>query len=300
MLLLYGTIQYWQIMERNNRIKQTVTLQTASFTTAATYSDKPTFDMYGFVQAAFDHFNRTLFDNQLSQVLLTFQREKNVMGYFSFKRWDGREGQCHEIAINPNYFITHKPLEFYQTLVHEMCHQWQYEFGTPSRRSYHNREWADKMEYIGLMPSSTGEPGGKKTGQKVSDYPIPGGRFSKECIAFTRTGLQLPYVDIANARYQSAQIRENETINSDSLGYLLGEEPSQEQQEAGELLLQPFDEIFVAEEEPSAEEDEPPVIIVPATKSKVAFQCPDCGDKAWGKPSLNIICGNCSVHLETL
>jgi hypothetical protein len=33
------------------------------------------------------------------------------------------------------------------------------------------------MEEIGLMPSSTGAPGGKKTGQKMSDYIIPGGVF---------------------------------------------------------------------------------------------------------------------------
>ena len=36
------------------------------------------------------------------------------------------------------------------TLVHEMVHFWQQEFGTPSRRGYHNREWADKMEALGL------------------------------------------------------------------------------------------------------------------------------------------------------
>ncbi len=271
-------------------------------TTLGQPSGRPTFDMYGFVQAAFDHFNQTLFDGSLSDVLLTFQREKNVMGYFSFQRWDGHEGQRHEIAINPNYFITHKPLEFYQTLVHEMCHQWQYEHGSPSRRSYHNREWADKMEYMGLMPSSTGEPGGKKTGQKISDYPIPGGRFTQECIEFTRTGLQLPYVDIANARYKSAQIRDNQTLSNHSLSYLLAEEPSQEQQEAGELLLQPFDEIFVAEDTMTVPEtDDTDITVVQpvaATKSKATFQCPKCGDKAWGKPSLDIICGNCQEHFE--
>ena len=33
------------------------------------------------------------------------------------------------------------------------------------------------MEDIGLMPSSTGEEGGKRTGQKMSHYIIPGGKF---------------------------------------------------------------------------------------------------------------------------
>lgn len=45
-----------------------------------------------------------------------------------------------------------------QTIVHEMVHLWQYEFGKPSHRTYHNKE-ADKMA-IGLMPSNT-DLGGK-------------------------------------------------------------------------------------------------------------------------------------------
>jgi len=33
------------------------------------------------------------------------------------------------------------------------------------------------MESIGLMPSNTGRPGGKRTGQRVSHYIIKGGLF---------------------------------------------------------------------------------------------------------------------------
>jgi len=40
-------------------------------------------------------------------------------------------------------------------------------------------KWARKMEGIGLMPSSTGKPGGKKSGGKVGDYVIAGGCFEK-------------------------------------------------------------------------------------------------------------------------
>jgi hypothetical protein len=63
------------------------------------------------------------------------------------------------------------------TLVHEMVHLWQQEFGRPSRRNYHNREWGDKLESVGLMPSDTGEPGGKRTGQRVTHFVIPEGPF---------------------------------------------------------------------------------------------------------------------------
>ena len=58
------------------------------------------------------------------------------------------------------------------TLVHEMAHLWQHHFGKPSRSNYHNKEWGDKMREIGLVPSSTGAPGGKATGQRVSHYLV--------------------------------------------------------------------------------------------------------------------------------
>lgn len=129
---------------------------------------KPTMQMYSFVQDVYDFFNDKLFAGELPPCLLTLQREKNTMGYFSSNRWQGGGKQVvHEIALNPAFFITHKPLELMQTLVHEMVHLWQHEFGKPSHRAYHNTEWANKMESIGLMPSDTGEPGGKRTGQRV-------------------------------------------------------------------------------------------------------------------------------------
>ena len=43
----------------------------------------------------------------------------------------------------------------------------------------HNKQWAEKMKSLGLMPSHTGLTGGKKTGQKMKHYPIPDGLFLK-------------------------------------------------------------------------------------------------------------------------
>ena len=170
---------------------------------------KPTMQMYSFVQDAYDFFNDKLFAGELPPCLLTLQREKNTMGYFSSNRWQGGGKQVvHEIALNPAFFITHKPLELMQTLVHEMVHLWQHEFGKPSHRAYHNTEWANKMESIGLMPSDTGEPGGKRTGQRMSDYPIEGGAFYLQCIVFAKMGYKLPFYD-RYAKRESTQIRIN-------------------------------------------------------------------------------------------
>jgi hypothetical protein len=59
-----------------------------------------------------------------------------------------------------------------------MCHQWQHDLGKKFLRStYHDTEWAGKMVQVGLIPSDTGEPGGRPTGQRMSHYIDRHGRF---------------------------------------------------------------------------------------------------------------------------
>lgn len=252
------------------------------------HCDKPTFDMYGFVQSAYDHFNSELFNNELPQCLLTLQREKSVCGYFSSDRWQSKTDTKHEIALNPYYFVTEKPLELFQTIVHEMCHLWQHEFGKPSRSGYHNKEWADKMESLGLMPSDTGEPGGKRTGQKMGDYPIDGGAFHKSCIALANRGNTLPYIDRVRFNPPSS----SQLHNAISLT-IRQEDNSFDSNEAS--LFQPFSEQFELDEEFMAEQE-----TVRAAKQKTTFQCPICMDKAWGKPSLELLCAKCNAHFEAI
>lgn len=159
---------------------------------------RPTEEAYEELQAAYDYYNDHLFEALLPPCLITFQREKRSMGYFSKSRFIRRDGvQTDEIAMNPDFFAVVPLVEILQTLVHEMAHLWQAHFGTPSRACYHNREWALKMERIGLMPSDTGQPGGKKVGQSMNDYVIPGGRFDKVTRQLLERGLQSPgWIDI--------------------------------------------------------------------------------------------------------
>jgi predicted SprT family Zn-dependent metalloprotease len=138
----------------------------------------PTRTQFQAYSLAFDYFNRELFNGKLPPCMLNFSRKAKAAGFFAPKRW--RRGQliAHEISLNPDV-LTCEVIEMFQTLVHEMAHLWQQEFGKPSRSGYHNTEWADLMEAIGLMPSSTGAAGGKRTGQHMADYVIRGGRFHK-------------------------------------------------------------------------------------------------------------------------
>lgn len=157
----------------------------------------PTAQAYAELQAAFDHYNRELFGGELPPCLITMQREKRTYGYFSSERFVHRHdrSKTDEIAINPSYFAVVPLLEVLQTLVHEMVHAWQFHFGKPGRRGYHNKEWADKMEAIGLMPSSTGKPGGARTGEKMADYAIPGGLFMQATDKLLTQDFKISWLD---------------------------------------------------------------------------------------------------------
>jgi SprT-like family len=124
---------------------------------------------YSGLQEAYDHFTRELFDGQLPDVFITYQRKANSYGYFSPDRFTGRLDKTgrHELALNPDGFVNQSDQQVCQTLNHEMTHVWQHAFGKPSACGYHNREWAAKMKTIGLQPSSTGMVGGKETGHRA-------------------------------------------------------------------------------------------------------------------------------------
>lgn len=143
-------------------------------------NDKPTKKFYGLFQYLFDYYNGHHFGSEIKDPIIVITRRKNVAGYYIYQKWfHMKENETDELALNPDMFLKYPLLEIGQTIVHEMCHAWQFHYGTPSYRAYHNREWADKMISVGLMPTDTGSPGGKATGFRMDDYPIRGGEFLK-------------------------------------------------------------------------------------------------------------------------
>jgi SprT-like family len=150
---------------------------------------------YRAIQEAYDFMNRRLFDGTLPDVLVTLQRKARSRGYFAAERFAGRRdaSKVHEMALNPDAFEGRTDREIVSTQVHEMVHLWQEEYGTPPRRAYHDREWAAKMKAIGLQPSTTGEPGGKETGQNMTHYIIKGGRFDKAFDELAAKGFALQW-----------------------------------------------------------------------------------------------------------
>lgn len=148
---------------------------------------------YGGLQAAFSFLNDKLFDGTLPNVFITYQRRSHSGGYFSPDRFMSRAGDTahHEIALNPDGFIGQTDEFIVSILLHEMAHEWQQAFGKPSSNGYHNKEWAAKMETLGLMPSNSGMVDGKRTGQQMQHYIIPGGVYAKAFAALAATGWKL-------------------------------------------------------------------------------------------------------------
>lgn len=146
-------------------------------------TDAATAHTYATLQEAFDYFNRELFGGELPDCLITLNTvSKKARGFYyprKFAERNGNGGHVDEVALNPETFKGRSDEDIVSTLVHEMAHLWQEHNGKPSRNRYHNREWADKMEELGLVPSTTGAPGGKRTGQRVSHYVDPEGAFAK-------------------------------------------------------------------------------------------------------------------------
>ncbi len=262
---------------------------------------EPTAELYESLQIAFEHFNKRLFDSSLVKVIFTVQRQKGVMGYFAPDRWGNLEGKkCHEIAINPSYIANARLIEVMQTLVHEMVHCWQFCFGDPGRKFYHNKEWANKMIEVGLMPSHNGQPGGKITGQHMSDYIIKDGEFLKAFkVLDRRKKFKLKWIDLMSLpRFNDPIIADpNETQTSTvDLTTIIPNNPELLEFDKSKLIqyeigddVSPFTELlpdnFVIQQKP-------------APKTRIKYICFGCDTKVYGKQNLNIRCEDCDMLFE--
>jgi hypothetical protein len=154
--------------------------------------------VYDLLQVAFEFFNTRLFDDMLPNVAIVLECRAHSAGSFAPNRFTyrvGDGGREHKLNLNPDSFAGKSDESVCQTLLHEMCHLWQHIYGRqPPRKkyNYHDREFAMAMEVRGLMTSSTGMPGGKRTGIKMSDYIIPGGAFAQAFKELQASGWKLP------------------------------------------------------------------------------------------------------------
>jgi hypothetical protein len=158
----------------------------------------PTHKTYNAINSAYAFFNDRLFDGALPHCLVTLQRKPKSRGYFAGGKFGSRDGGeiTDELALNPSSFRDRSAEEILSTLVHEMVHVWQHHHGERPRVSYHDKQWAAKMREVGLIPSDTGQPGGKETGQKMTHYIEPGGRYQVAFAELDAAGCDDLYVEL--------------------------------------------------------------------------------------------------------
>lgn len=225
---------------------------------------RPTTEVSAEWQFFFSYFNERLFDNTLPDCIITFTQHPLAQGYFCAAAFRDRNGTvAHEIAMNPSYFHL-GDTESFQTLVHEMAHLWRHLHGKRNRKGghgapgYHDAVWADRMEAIGLMPSDTGKPDGKRTGYHMREYVIEGGPFDLACRELLISGHGVNWRD----------------------------------------SRQPFGigDPFADMGEPEAA-GLGPVPPPRRRKTRARFECPICSVKAWSRPSARLACSACDKPL---
>jgi predicted SprT family Zn-dependent metalloprotease len=161
----------------------------------------PTGEQFEALIKAYNYFNLQLFGGILPGCIITFSKKRNSKSFMMPQYWrssDSAQPTIHQISLTATC-LNLPPLHAFVRLIHEMVHLWQWEYGTPSRAGYHNKEWANKMQELGLMSSNTGAEGGKSVGQKMKEYIIPNGRYQtafgkmpKECLLPFIISLSLP------------------------------------------------------------------------------------------------------------
>ena len=222
----------------------------------------PTEEQFAALNGAYNYFNRKLFGNKLSGCILNFSRLRGTHGFLAPERWR-RVGEedfgTHEISLTPTT-LYREPVEIFSTLVHEMCHLWQWDFGNPSRNGYHNREWAAKMKSVGLIPSHNGQPDGKGTGQKMTHLIEEGGRYQRAFEKMAKKHL-LPFTSL-----------EGEIMK----GLIEGKDKNGGMDERKKRLRK----------------------LRPTSRNKTKYSCTCCRVNVWGRPNLKLRCENCNVSFE--
>jgi hypothetical protein len=242
----------------------------------------PTSDTYDNLLMAYKFINEILFGGTLPICLITLQREKKTYGYFCGARFNNDHDPAKttdEIALNPQYFRGNgrDDRQVVSTLVHEMCHLWQHHYGKPGRVRYHNQEWADKMKAIGLLPSSTGQEGGKETGDHMSHYIDKLGPFAMAFDDLKGKGFNLQWIEI----------QEHNPVSLPPLKPLIDNTNSSTGNKS-----------FDNDEYNSTEDNTPMETPKPDKSNRLKYTCTGCMLNAWAKPGANLVCGDCEQPMS--
>lgn len=143
------------------------------------------------LEAAYDHFNRRLFQRALPPLLLNLSRAPGTMptnGFFAANAWSDEGAPLCELSITP-LGTRREAEEVYSTLVHEMAHFLEHLSGErPKSPGYHGKVWWASMLRLGLPPDPHGN-----SRIRVSHTIAPDGAFAKAFRELPKE-LLLPFV----------------------------------------------------------------------------------------------------------
>jgi len=263
----------------------------------------PTDETYNDMTFAYEYFNRRLFDGELPPCIITYQRNKRVMGYVSRARWVNAENRAiDELALNPEYFAGWPIQELMSTLCHEQCHLMQLHSpeGKPGRRGYHNQQFAKIMRSIGLQASTTGRPGGKSTGEQMDHYILADGPFINACEELISSGFRLTWLDrypVSRAPQPLRIYDENGVSTVDDVMTLHVDGGDMSVADVAAALLAGVSSGAIAMPDTDKDPDYPPALKKPTRKK---YRCDGCNMQLWGKPLLNVACGDCGTLLDEM
>ena len=109
-----------------------------------------TLEQYKQLVQLIDIINAKLFNKTLPLVMLSFYKDAGICGKIENVCWEKDDYKCYGIVLNPN--ITKKShKDFSISLVLTLYHLQQKIANTSSRVSYHNSDFSDGMEQLGLL-----------------------------------------------------------------------------------------------------------------------------------------------------
>lgn len=251
---------------------------------------QPTIETYPELQRAFNFFNEHLFEGKLSSPLFVLESNVKSAGHFTKNKFISADGKrkTHQIALNPAMFHETGIKDNLSTMVHEMCHQYQAEHGEESRRCYHDKQWAQYMLDCGLIPSHTGLPGGKQTGQKMTHYIEENGKFDVLADQFIKQGFSFAWHD----PYTIQRYR-NQRNKQKHLGMVTGKKgkaaaAASSSGSTAYALTQPNtgnpeEDAFLSDhiETPNGYN----------SSNRIKYMCINCSQQVWGRRGLLILCG---------
>lgn len=236
------------------------------------------------LQQAFTHLNAKIFSNKVEPCVVVVSKLRRSYGHFwhsAFARRQDLKNKVHEIGIDFRRLAAegHKnDIDVLSTIAHEMAHALVFQLdkadaaakGAEFRpKTYHCATWAAVMNRIGLKPEALdkdGHPTGKETGPNATHEIVKGGPFETVAKELLATGFKFSW-SVSDGYYDD---------NGRAVRVKVGK--------GGKI------EVVEGSDSGTEEGEGEGKAKKKRAGAKAVHVCPHCQSKAWGKPSMVVMC----------